>query len=87
MYQQLGADIASDDEHDGPEVALFAVHGDSDNSTVSDDDDTVAILDEEMVFGQVQHGTDIPVVLAMYPKLSFGCGLFALDAEISPHLA
>ena len=87
MYQQPGAENASDDEDDGPEVALFAVHSDNDNSSVSDDDDIVAILDEEEVFGQVQHGTRIPVVLAMYPNLSFGCGLFALDGEISPHLA
>ena len=47
-----GADNASDDEYDGPEVALFAVHNDSDDSSVSDDDDVVAILDEEEVFGQ-----------------------------------
>ena len=37
-----GADNASDDEDDGPEVALFAVHSDSDNSSVSDDDDIVS---------------------------------------------
>ena len=48
----LGADNASDDEDDGPEVALFAVHSDSDNSSVSEDDDIVAIVDEEEVFGQ-----------------------------------
>ena len=47
-----GADNASDDEDEGPEVALFAVHSDSDSSSVSDDDDIVAILDEEEVFGQ-----------------------------------
>ena len=47
-----GADNASDDEDDGPEVALFAVHSDSDDSSVSDDDNIVAILDEEEVFGQ-----------------------------------
>ena len=50
MYQQPGAENASDDEDDGPEVALFAVHSDNDNSSVSDDDDIVAILDEEEVF-------------------------------------
>ena len=47
-----GADNASDDEDNGPEVALFAVHSDNDDSSVSDDDDVVAILDEEEVFGQ-----------------------------------
>ena len=33
-------------------MALFAIHSDSDNSSVSDDDDIVAFLDEEEVFGQ-----------------------------------
>ena len=33
-------------------MALFAVHSDSDDSSVSDDDDIVAILDEEEAFGQ-----------------------------------
>ena len=37
-------------EDDGPGVPLFAVHGDNDNSSVSDDDDIVAILDEEVFF-------------------------------------
>ena len=45
-------DNASNDEDDGPEVALFAVHSDSDNNSVSDDDGIVAIVDEEEVFGQ-----------------------------------
>ena len=49
---RAGADNASYDEDDGPEVALFAVHSGSDDSLVSDDDDMVAILDEEEVFGQ-----------------------------------
>ena len=35
----------------------------------------------------LQHGTDIPVVLTMYQKLSSDCGVFALCGEISPHLA
>ena len=52
MGGQPGADNASDDEDDGPEVALFAVHSDSANSSVSDDDNIVAIPDEETVFGQ-----------------------------------
>ena len=47
---ELGADNASDDEDNGPEVALFAVHSDSDGSSVSDDDDIVAAWDEEEVF-------------------------------------
>ena len=37
--------------------------------------------------GLLQHGTDIPVVLTMYQILSFDCAVFALDGEISPHLA
>ena len=41
---------ADNDEDDGPEVALFEVHSDSDDSSVSDDDDIVAILDEKEVF-------------------------------------
>ena len=32
-------------------MALLAVHSDSDNSSVSDDDDIVAIPEEEEVFG------------------------------------
>ena len=44
-------DNASDDEDDGSQPALF-VHSDSDNSSVSDDNDMVAILDEEEIFGQ-----------------------------------
>ena len=47
-----GLDNVSDDEDDGPKVPLFAVHSDSDDSSVSDDDDIVAIPDEEEVFGQ-----------------------------------
>ena len=46
------ADNASDDEDDGPKVALFAVQSDSNDSSVSDDDDILAIVDEEEVFGQ-----------------------------------
>ena len=34
------------------DVALFAVNNHSDNSSVSDTDNIVAILDEEEVFGQ-----------------------------------
>ena len=49
--EQPSADNASDDEDDGPEVALFAANSDSDNSSLPDDDDIVAILDEEEVFG------------------------------------
>ena len=49
---QPGADNASDDEGDAPEVTLFAVHSDSDHNSVSDDVDIVAIVDEEEVFGQ-----------------------------------
>ena len=33
-------------------MALFAVHSDNDDGSVSDDDHIVAILDEEKVFGQ-----------------------------------
>ena len=35
-----------------PEVALFAVHSDSDNNSVLDDDDILAIVDKQEVFGQ-----------------------------------
>ena len=63
-----GADNASDDEDEGPEVALFAVHSDSDSSSVSDDDDVVAILDEEEVLDRILHnGTDIDCCLHNVP--------------------
>ena len=42
----------SADEDDGPEVAQFAAHSDSEDSSVLDDDYIVAIVDEQEVSGQ-----------------------------------